>query len=201
MTLLRSTLVLLTLSLFVALNTHAAEAPFYVIAHMANTPAAGAWAIKQGANGLEMDIHFDQAGQPSHFLHGGKCDCFCATRTDSICRVLARKGKRLTNPCEAESTAMDMWAFLAQQANLQILILDSKVPVELDAEAQTLRGQNLIQTLANTLLNQTNPDNKFKGAIVVSVAALTQEAYIAGAARKLAELNLQDRVLLSFDQE
>lgn len=66
------TLLIMTLSL----NINAEEkAGFFNITHMTNTPDAIDYAIKNGANGLEVDLNFDSSGKPTVFLHGGFCDC------------------------------------------------------------------------------------------------------------------------------
>lgn len=51
---------------------------FYNIAHMVNTKDAIEWAISKRANGLEADLNFDKAGNPTVYKHGGYVsDCTC----------------------------------------------------------------------------------------------------------------------------
>ena len=55
---------------------------FYNIAHMTNTPDSVDWAVGKGANGVEIDVEFDNFnGNPLKFIHSPKssdaCDCTC----------------------------------------------------------------------------------------------------------------------------
>ena len=50
------------MSLFAACVAHGAdqEREFYVIAHMVNNEAIVRWAMRSGANALEIDVQFDK---------------------------------------------------------------------------------------------------------------------------------------------
>jgi hypothetical protein len=194
----RISLAVLFMATSSVLSAQTAKKPF-VIAHMANTTAAVAWALDQGANGIEMDIHFGADGQPTRFLHGGKCDCYCSFDSGSICSVLRKspKSNKWVNPCEVQTPAAEMLAFLAQQARIELLILDSKPAADLNAAAQELRGQHLVQYVDEVLIQNST----FKAQIVISVATLAHERYIAGVATEVAKRSLQSRILIGFDQE
>ncbi|CAF4949437.1 unnamed protein product, partial [Rotaria sp. Silwood1] len=90
---------------------------------MANTNFAVDWAVAQGANGIECDIHFDGSGNPSIIEHGPGCDCGCATGNDHICVALQGRcsgSKARENP----ATYMQN---IARHAGIALFFVDSKV--------------------------------------------------------------------------
>ena len=63
-----------------------ATTPFYAIAHMCNQIDAVNWAMKEGANAVEIDLNF----KSWKFEHGAPCDCTCLTEVffgkHSVCK-------------------------------------------------------------------------------------------------------------------
>ena len=61
-------------------SSFSARDPFYIIAHMTNTPRAVDWAVAKGANAVEIDLEFTSNGEPyrtNHSPNGEACDCTC----------------------------------------------------------------------------------------------------------------------------
>src|SRR6185437_13095161 len=66
---------LIILLLFGLSPTLICEDVYYNIAHMLSTKKHIDWALSQGANAVEADLHFEN-GFPKKFSHGpGLCEC------------------------------------------------------------------------------------------------------------------------------
>ncbi|XP_064649807.1 dermonecrotic toxin LspiSicTox-betaIE1ii-like [Lineus longissimus] len=64
---------------FVALLAYNASArkvrPLFILKHLSNSREHVEKALKNGANGIEVDLRFKNSGKPSHFFHGTNCNC------------------------------------------------------------------------------------------------------------------------------
>jgi len=153
----------------------AKDKPFYVITHMSNTPEAAAWAIGQGANALEMDLNF-RGEVPDRFYHGGLCDCYCAPGGHSVCnplKVSSASGKA----CEAVSPALAMAAFLRQQKDLALIVLDDKV-AGMDPAVQEKAGRKVVAFLDAHVFG-----GDFKGKVLIGAAKAESLPFLKAAAR------------------
>ena len=54
----------------------------FVVVHATNNPRAIEWADSLGANGVELDVHYNESGIPSYVNHGAPCDCSFYTMFD-----------------------------------------------------------------------------------------------------------------------
>ncbi|CAF1073199.1 unnamed protein product [Didymodactylos carnosus] len=96
--------------------------PFYVIAHMTNDNRSVNWAVKSGANGVEIDLRFKSDGIPDSFRHGGICDCTAPLPFgDHVCRRY-----NSAKSCQASSSVKEMLNYLATFPSLALIILDTK---------------------------------------------------------------------------
>jgi hypothetical protein len=169
----------------------ATEKPLYVIAHMANTEAAVDWAVAHGANGVETDLRFSDAGKPVKFLHGGICDCFCAFGQESICSVLRRGGAA----CQASTTPDRLLSRISQKTEIALLVIDSKVS-DLSSTAKEAAGREVISLLKDRLFGAS-----YSGNVVISAAKMEYIEYMRAAAGAVQGNTFADKVFFSFDEE
>jgi len=102
-----------------------------VVAHMTNSKGAVNWAVRVGANGVEMDLTFKNDGTPKEFYHGGVCDCTCICPWwcdgNHVCAALQDDtGKS----CNAYTPAYEMAAYLGSAGirdKLAIIYIDAKL--------------------------------------------------------------------------
>ena len=201
--------VLLTMSLqFVTIAPAAGEAAttsapgggsdFYVIAHMINGGTRYVdWAMGQGANALEMDLHFDAAGTPTVFFHGTPCDCTCRllARASDVCGVLAGVSS-LNHACSDSTDAIRHLQQIAKHKDaLALVIIDSKV----DAKPETnlaIAGKKVIELLDTNLFG-----NGFAGNVIVGVPEIKYSAYLEAAVRQAESSPKKARYFFVIDGE
>lgn len=169
---------------------------FYAVAHMTNTLRSVQWAVQQGANGLEMDLQFNDDGTPKEFRHGGFCDCSCATShpgTD-VCAILRVDS---LNTCEGSADARAMMAeIVSVRSKIALVFIDSKVDESHPVSRQERAGKNVIDMLRNDLFARG-----YGGKVVVSVGKPDAYQYIDAAAKRASELpDVRDRIYFAFDQ-
>jgi len=181
----------------------ATTGPFYVVAHMANTLAAVDWALEQGANALEMDLHFDSSGMPELFNHGGICDCTCSP----WCLVTNNNGdpaasniepdicKPLGCKCNASTAAATMFAALAKKPTLALVIIDSKVTGAMSEKLLARSGRAVIAAVNEQLFAQG-----YAGNVVVSAGKADAFTYLQNAASAAASGQFADRTFVGLDQ-
>ncbi|CAF2048142.1 unnamed protein product [Rotaria magnacalcarata] len=165
--------------------------PFYIIAHMANSKAAVDWAVKQGANAIECDIHFDGNEKPSRIEHGPGCDCGCAQGNGHICVVLQRQ---CAGPKASENPAAYM-QHIASHDGIALYFLDSKVHTSM-GEALVKAGKALIPFMDKNLF-----DHGYKGKVVISSASFSTFAYVQAAAIAANYSRYAHRYFFTIDQE
>jgi hypothetical protein len=162
--------------------------PFYNIGHMANTDAAAVWAAQQGANGLEMDLHFDESGNPTEFRHGGVCDCSCAKDDTTLSGHICANG--LDNSCEAKSGAAEHLNTIATLRNLALVYIDSKV----DKDTNVNAGTQVVKLLEEQLFAKG-----YVGIVVVSAPKIEAFGYLQAAAQAAATAPHRDRFFFALD--
>jgi hypothetical protein len=158
---------------------------------MANSEAAVDWAAAHGANGVEVDLRFDDTGKPLEFRHGGVCDCFCAFGQESICSALRTSGAA----CEASAAPAALLGRISQRIEIALVILDSKVS-GLSAPISEVAGQEVVRLIESRLFG-----SGYSGNVVVSAADFKSSAYLRAAAVALQGKPFVDKVFLTFDQE
>lgn len=158
---------------------------FYNIAHMVNTSAAVTWAVKEGANGLEMDLRFDAQGNPSEFRHGGVCDCVCPLPGGThVCEALKMS-------CEAKEAAASLLNTVAT-SGVALLYIDSKVDKNTSAEA----GKKLIEFLEKQLFARG-----YQGLVAVGAPSSDYFSYLEAAANRGATSSYKERIYYGIDQD
>ena len=160
---------------------------FYNVAHMVNTTAAVAWAIGYGANGLEADLNFDSAGNPTVYKHGGLVsDCTCNPFPSKyhVCSVVSK---------DSETPAADLLRFIASQASVALHIVDTKMT---DAVDQNAAGMAVINLLDSALF-----EAGYNGVVIVGVGNTKYLPYIKAAAGQAAMSKYRDRISFTFDGE
>ena len=162
------------------------------IAHMVTTNDSVTWAVGQGANALEMDVHFDKSsGVPIEFRHGGMCDCTCTLSPDSdhVCSRL--------KSCEASAPIADHLNHIAQ-FNIGMVYIDSKVDGDKIDDQPTMEkaGKEIINALERNLFR-----NRYKGFVVVSAPSSKYLDYLNAAKERAIELGLSDRVYYVVDMD
>jgi len=175
-------MLLLSLPITSIANT---EAGFFNIGHMANTPAAVDYVVKNGSNAVEADLNFNSKGMPKEFKHGGYCDCSCGI--SGICKVLKKEGK-----CDAKSSAKTLLNHMASKKELALVIIDSKVSKSYDLR---LYGKNVIKTLDSELFGKG-----YKGNVIVGVAKSDTVLYLQAAAEQAKKSPHASRYYFSIDQ-
>lgn len=162
---------------------------FYVIAHMTNTPDAVRWAVREGANAVEIDVRFDADGTPRELRHGGVCDCICSLgHDDHVCAAL-------TGDCEASSSIPDMLATIASLGELALVVVDSKIDGEASIDAQRAAGKRVVDALENGLFR-----GGYRGKVVIGAPRTDAIAYIQSAAALANASTYASRISVAFDQ-
>ena len=166
-----------------------ANQPFYNIAHMTNTQTALRWAIKEGANAVEIDLQYDAQGLPTQFQHKGICDCSCVplglAPENHVCSQLEPKGSR----CEATESAMALLNVIAG-TNLAMVYIDNKVDKNTPATAPGA----LVKALEQWLF-----DRGYRGIVVIGGTEATVEFLKAGAVAANAS-RFSDQIYFAMDQ-
>jgi len=177
------------LFLVLATSPVLANTPFYVIAHMANSEKAVQWAMKQGANAVEIDLHFNSQNEPERFQHGGFCDCNCPLISwfskPSICGQIE---------CDTSSAVNTMLTYLAK-TDLLLIVIDSKLSSSDSSDRQKIAGERIIKNLETLLF-----DSGYKGKVLVSVENMGAEYYIARANEFALTSKYSDRIFFAFDR-
>ena len=161
--------------------------PFYNIAHMTNTSAAVDWAVGQGANAVEMDLHYNDTG-PTEFRHGGVCDCSCVPLlppAGHVCTVLAPAGNR----CEAREEAGAQLRHVATKG-LALVYIDNKI----DGKTKAELGASLVRFLVTHLFERGHPGIAVVGGIEETTA------FMNAAAKEAKGTKYADRIYIAMDE-
>lgn len=179
---------LLTICSLLSLQSKADEnSGFFNIGHMANTKQAVDWAVHNGSNAIEVDLHFDKNGSPDKFYHGFPCDCSCNLFNDAkICNHLG------DNPCEAHSPVKNLLTHMATKTQLSLIIIDSKLR---DIQQLHTAGANVITYIDEWLFNKG-----YKGNVLISIANPESFNYMISAAGQAALSDNASRYYFSIDQ-
>ncbi|CAF3362217.1 unnamed protein product [Rotaria sp. Silwood2] len=158
---------------------------------MANSGPALDWAISQGANAIENDLHFDKNGNPTKFEHGGICDCFCAISDDHICNTVE-------SDCAGSKASENVTTHLQHIARLQsvaLIFIDSKVDARM-GKTLAKAGSAVIHFLDKHLFA-----NDYQGKIIISSAKIDTSDYLRLAAAAANSSSYKERYFFTFDQE
>jgi glycerophosphoryl diester phosphodiesterase len=179
------------LSLLLVTNTVIGVRPFYIVAHMTNTLTAVDWAIEQGANAIELDLHFNENGYTEYFKHGGGlvCDCFCSFLSkDHVCSVL--------DGCDASQNVTQMLNYLATKPKLALIIIDTKISGASPETVQSQSGKNIVKLLDTELFGKG-----YQGKVIISAAFTDALVYISEAAKQAKLTYFGYNIYFTFDQQ
>lgn len=166
--------------------------PFYVIAHMINTQSAVDWALSQGANAIESDLHFDDNGNPTIIENGGVCDCICAVFDDHVCHAALN---RKCAGAEASNNAAAHMQYVASRNGIGLYYIDAKVEGEWGSRLDKA-GAAVIPFLDNNLFNYG-----YQGKVLISVSKVETFNYIQAAVIAANNSVNRDRYFFTFDGE
>ncbi|MBY4675375.1 hypothetical protein [Marinobacterium arenosum] len=168
------------------------ESGFFNIAHMTNTVEAVEYALASGANAIEIDLQF-AGDQPEAFQHSTNitqpCDCsfeFTAKTTTDICGVL--------KSCRAKTDARTLLNHIAQNKNIALVIIDSKVSSR-DKDLEE-KGKNAVK-----LINQELFNKGYRGNLIIGVSKSESFAYLKSAAKQATQYPNKSNYYFSIDQE
>lgn len=165
---------------------------FYNIAHMCNNVETIHWAVREGANALEMDLKFDMEGNPVKFSHGFPCDCTCKCSFcgNNVCSQL-RKTSWLV-PCNAGALPNILLNVIAKKYVAMVMI-DSKIG-KLTKGAQENAAKKMIQLLENELFGKG-----YVGQVIIGAGKFSSLPYIA----KISETTsiYKDKIHFTIDEE
>lgn len=168
---------------------------FYVTAHMTNSIESVRWAVREGANAVEMDLRFHGDGAPSEFRHGGICDCSCNAINDGthVCQLLRAGGG---NACETSTKALDMMDELVKHADkIALVFIDSKVDGTMSTDQQRAAGGRVIEMLESRLFSRG-----YRGKVMVSAGKADAYDYVLYATYRANRSAFRDRIYFAFDQ-
>jgi len=156
-------------------KTNPGDRRFYAIAHMANTATAVDWAYSQGANGVEIDLNFDDNGNPTQFKHGSPCDCTCFF--PPMCSQLGN----IFTACLASSSKTSLLEHIAYinrtKANgFALVVIDSKLEKKDSENKQRAAGRNVVKLLEDHLFSKG-----YNGKVIIGAPHLTNGYYISEA--------------------
>ncbi|CAF3031594.1 unnamed protein product [Rotaria sp. Silwood2] len=158
---------------------------------MANSRPSLVWAISQGANAIESDLHFDSDGNPTYFEHGGICDCICAIGDDHICHTVQSE-------CQgsgASENAVTHMQHIASLSGVALVFIDSKVDADMGATL-TKAGSAVIPFLDENLFGKG-----YQGKVIISSAKFDTYDYIRATAMAAKSSPNMARYFFTFDQE
>ena len=159
------------------------SAGFFNIAHLSNSKEAVDYAVKAGANGVEVDLQFDDDDKPDHFGHGFPCDCTCHILNSGICNHIS---------CSTKTNVKTLLNHIAKKKELALVYIDSKHPTSGNSVA---RGKHVIQVIDKELFGQG-----YKGNVIVSVAKGSSLKYLKSAATCAKMSAFQDNYYFTIDQ-
>ena len=183
----------LFLFLFLIATASASARQVSVIAHTVNTPEMILWALKEGANGIEIDLKFNGV-YPEMFHHGAPCDCSCLIglkHDDNICT-------EFEDTCTASSSINEMLSFLGSEeirsSALAIIYVDAKLDKSIRNYAKA--GANVVR-----MLNEQVMSRGYRGQILLGCQKISMTDYLRGALEEAKSSPYADRYFYSIDFE
>lgn len=196
----------------------AAEALYYNIAHAINHSKYIDWAVQNGANGIEADLRFTDAGYPFMFQHGTTCECqfpqlgSLLWNQTGICIQMMKNDpvyqpdplsarietvRSSADACNVNESARSFMNTLASKP-IALFIVDSKVgaTVAKNDAARLAAGQAVIALLRSELF-----EKGYQGKVIVGVDKSAYRQYIEGAVQAARGTPYFDRIYFSFDED
>jgi hypothetical protein len=183
---------------------------YYNIAHAINHSQYIDWAIASGANALEADLNFSDAGAVEEFQHRVMCESMVAD--SELRKAMVQNRSYVANPatkkvrtittgwdfCNVQEVASSFLQTLARKPSIALFIVDSKVgrSVAKNNAARAAAGRNVIDVLNRELFAYG-----YRGKVIVGVAESEDQAYIQAAAEAARWSPYKSRIYFSFDHD
>ena len=158
----------------------------WAIAHMVNNEENLDIAVEAGANGLEMDLNFDESGNPTNLFHPTLCDCICHTNSNmpDMCRSPVCGHAR---PAE---TVMKYFMSHEKMGQVAMLYVDSKLDGVTDNKIKQA-GTNVVKFYENTVLSRG-----YNGIIFISG---NNEEYLRSSASEANQSTFKSQIFIGVD--
>jgi hypothetical protein len=172
---------------------------FAAVVHMANNAATIDWAIRQGANGIELDLNFASDGRIKEFRHGDICDCSIKCPlvnmcdSTSICRVLWNFTGSNCNATEYPSNLIK--AMARNKHALAVVYVDSKL-----SNIDTVLGQELAGKYTIQLFDQAFTEG-YLGQVIISAPKIANKNYLISAINAANASPYKDNYFFTIDEE
>ncbi|BDD12893.1 hypothetical protein FUAX_53250 (plasmid) [Fulvitalea axinellae] len=168
---------------------------YYDICHMVNNRKALDFAVKFGANSVEMDLQFKGGSLTDYyFYHGSPCDCTGRVKAllskDNICK--------LSGMCNARVNAKKQLNEIASQYSSQIALvyIDSKVEYISDKRMLRQLGDSVFNLLENNLL-----DVGYRGVVLIAAPKVKHLEYLKEAYMQAKTSKYRDQYYFTIDGE
>ena len=161
---------------------------FYVIAHMVNNENIATWAMRSGANALEIDIQFNQlTGAVTDVHHGVPCDCTCYLNMfgGSVCDF--------EGVCTGHTPHQRVFQAIMDDTylhNLALIYIDSKI-VPLTQSVQALAGVEVVEMLERELFSKG-----YRGKVLIGVGS---DIYLKTTAERASRSAWTHLIYLTYD--
>jgi len=186
------------------------EIGFMNMGHMLNTKETLDWALKKGANTVEIDIVYDKstskAKQVRHSQASDEpCDCTCYVPSapflswgNNVCSVLMSSGGKGsgTFACQAARPIRKYMKWLAQRKqNIAMVYFDNKVNPTWTTDQQKTAGKSIAQEIV--YLYQAG----YRGAVIVGGSDASFKAFLMSSIKHIKATSKQmfERSYFSYD--
>lgn len=179
---------------------------FYNIAHMVNTPETVEWAVDQGANGVEIDMAFDNESGNALFFRskaeGELCDCTCVCLIWFFCvqnNVCAKHlyYDRSISPCQAQSSYSTLLSIIATKSSIALVIIDSKIDKEsMTNDVMRNAGRSVITVLTTHLFGEG-----YGGKVIVGSPTIDKLPYLQSAVNAIKGSRYESQVYFTIYHE
>ena len=134
------------------------------------------WALRSGANAIEMDLQFDKrTGKPQNFYHGFPCDCSCLPpflMKGNVCKF--------PQACSVRTPYAGLLRYVWKKNphQLALIYLDSKNS-KLTVHVQKIAGRNIVKAVEDHVLRLG-----YRGKVLIGAGSSNEYLKaVAGAAR------------------
>ena len=155
--------------------------PFFAVAHMTNRFEAVTWALREGANGIEIDLQFTANGEPQKFQHSltrsSPCDCLVGPGSrPGVCHQLNASDPG-AGACVAEEGALNLLTKIGQNETakhrLAMVYIDSKFDnLGKSPQSRAAAGRNVVALIDQGLFAQG-----YRGQVIIG-NPLDEDAYL-----------------------
>lgn len=161
---------------------------FYVIAHMVNNESIVRWAMRSGANAMEIDVQFNPTtGEVTDVHHGLPCDCTCYLNMfgGSVCDF--------DGVCTGATPHQRVFQAIVEDPhldNIALIYIDSKI-TPLTRKVQALAGEKVVEMVERELLSKG-----YRGNVLIGVGS---NVYLNKIADRAARSAWMDQIYITYD--